>query len=333
MINELYQNDLESILSCDLPWNNLSGKNILVTGGTGLIGSCIIDVLMKLNDVNVFCMGRSLEKAKNRFKDYFDNPRFNFICHDITNKLDLDIDFDYIIHAASGAHPAEFNNRPVETMTGNFIGTFNLLKYGKIHNMKRFIYISSGEVYGAASSEVDSFSEGYSGYVDCTKVRACYPSSKRASETLLESFISEYDIDGVIARPCHVFGPTMTSEDSRVVAEFIRYAVNGTDIILRSRGNQMRSYLYVVDAVLAIFYVLFKGLNKEAYNICGKDRVSIRELAEIIADISNGKVVAENDIDVRERAILNCDKLYNLGFRENNSLRGGLEKTIMILKN
>lgn len=332
MINELYQNDLESILSCDLPWNNLSGKNILVTGGTGLIGSCIIDVLMKLNDVNVFCMGRSLDKAKNRFGDYFSSPRFNFICHDITQKIDSDIDFDYIIHAASGAHPAEFNNRPVETMTGNFIGTFNLLQYGKIHNMKRFVYISSGEIYGIASSGIDSFDEEYSGYVDTTKVRACYPCSKRASETLLESFISEYGVDGVIARPCHVFGPTMTSEDSRVVAEFIRYAVNSKDIILKSKGNQMRSYLYVVDAVLAIFNVLFKGLNKEAYNISGKDRVSIRELAEIIADISNRKVIVENDVDIRERAVLNCDKLYNLGFRENNSLRDGLEKTISILK-
>jgi len=333
MNDELYQRDLEYVLSRDLPWCKLSEKNILITGGTGLIGSCIVDLLMKLNDVNVFCMGRNFEKAQNRFKNYFDNPRFNFICHDITNKIDLNIDFDYIIHAASGAHPMEFNNRPVETMTGNFIGTFNLLQYGKIHNMKRFIYISSGEVYGSASSEIDGFNEEYSGYVDCTKVRACYPCSKRASETLLESFISEYGVDGVIARPCHVFGPTMTDEDSRVVAEFIRYAINSADIILKSRGNQIRSYLYVTDAVLAIFYVLFYGLNKEAYNISGKDRISIRDLADIVADISNGKVVVESDVDIRERAILSCDKLYNLGFRENNSLRDGLEKTISILKN
>lgn len=332
VMSELYLENLNEVIQCDLPWEKLKYANVLVTGATGLIGSCIVDVLMQLGNVNVFAMGRSNEKCKKRFYNYLTNSNFKFICHDVSKRLDMNIDFDYIIHAASGSHPTEFNNRPVETMTGNFLGTYNLLEYAKEHKIKRFIYISSGEVYGEARDDVDSVKEDYSGYVNPIKVRSCYPSAKRASETLLISYFSEYGLDSVIARPCHVYGPTMTAEDSRVVAEFIRNAVNGEDIVLRSGGRQIRSYIYVTDAVSAIFYILFLGESSEAYNISNDSVVSIRELAEIISKVSNSNIIYGNDGADVNKVVLNSNRLASLGWKSEVRLEEGIIRTIEILK-
>lgn len=333
MMDSLYVEDLDDVLSENLPWEKLKGKKVLVTGATGLIGSCIVDVLMRLNYVKVFAMGRNLEKGKNRFSHYFCLDNFEFICHDVSNKLELALDFDYIIHAASGAHPFEFNNNPVETMIGNFLGTYNLLEYARQHKIERFVYVSSAEVYGEAIDEVSSFNEEYSGYVNPVSVRSCYPSAKRATETLLVSYAKEYNLAGVIVRPCHIYGPTMTKDDSRVVAEFIRAAVNGDNIELKSSGKQFRGYTYVTDVVSALFYIMFFGNNSEAYNISGEDIVSIKELAEIISGISGRELIFSGDnIGKNIRTVLNNEKISKLGWRSKIRLDDGIKRTIDILK-
>ena len=137
------------------------------------------------------------------------------------------------------------------------------MEYGLRHEMRRMVYVSSGEIYGEGDGS--EFTEKSSGYVDCASVRACYPSSKRAAETLCVAYGEEYDADVVIARLSHTYGPGFTESDNRVYAQFIRNVLQGEDIVLKSKGEAYRSWLYVVDAAHAILRLLLDGEKGNAY--------------------------------------------------------------------
>ena len=219
----------------------LSKKNILITGATGLIGTAIVKSLMRNAsiDYDIYAIGRNRERARKRFQTYKDNKHFHFIQHDVTEELKSKTNFHYIIHAASNASPSFFSKYPVDIMRSNIDGTLNLLDYGRKHNMERFLYVSSGEIYGEGDGRV--FTEDYLGYVNTNSARSCYPMAKRAAETLCAAYASQYGIEYVIARPSHTYGADFTDEDNRVFAQFIRNVLNDEDIIMKSSGTQYRS--------------------------------------------------------------------------------------------
>lgn len=200
--------------------------------------------------------------------------------------------------------------------------------------MKRFLFVSSGEVYGESDGRI--FTEDYSGYVDCMSPRSCYPSSKRAAETLCVSYMSEYGAGVVIARPCHTYGPDFSENDNRVYAQFIRNALRGEDIVMKSTGSQFRSWSYVVDCASAILYILLKGKNGEAYNIADEaSNISIRELAEITASMVGRKVVMEVPDETERKgynpvskSVYSVEKLKTLGWQPVTSIKDGIRKTI-----
>lgn len=336
-IGKIYEEDLRLIFVNDLPWGVLSGQKVLVTGATGLIGGCLVDALM-LNpqkDYDVYASGRDESRARRRFGDYFDDLKFHFLVYDVLNPLDSNLTFDYIIHAASYADPKSFVEKPVEIIKSNIDGVIHLMEYGIAHEMKRFLYVSSGEIYGEGNDGV--LSEEYSGYVDCLKPRSCYPSSKRAAETLCISYIEEYGADAVIARPCHVYGPHFTDSDNRVYAQFIRNVLGGNDIVMKSNGKQLRSWCYVIDCVSALLYILLKGEKGHAYNIADKNScVTIRELAEMIAKIGGKRVnmviPADSEskgYNVVTNSVFSTTKLESLGWSVCGSMEEKLRKTIL----
>lgn len=332
----MYQEDVNNIFSQDLPWEKFNGKSIFVTGATGLIGGCLVDVLMRnpKRDYQVYASGRNEESAHYRFKSFISDKDFHFVKYDVTKPLECDQSFDYIVHAASGAAPAEFAKRPVEVMMSNILGVRNLLEYGLSHGMRRFLYVSSGEVYGEGDGRV--FTEDYSGYVDSMEPRSCYPSSKRAAETLCASYKAEYGADVVIARPCHVYGPHFTEQDNRVYAQFIRNVLRGEDIVMKSTGEQFRSWCYVVDCVSALLHILLKGECGQAYNIAdANSNISIRELAETIAEIGGRKVVIDvPDADEKRgynpvtKSVFLTKKIKELGWNITGSMYDKLLSTI-----
>jgi len=331
-----YKADILKIFEQDLPWEKLSGCNILVTGATGLIGGCLVETLMMnpKRDYQVYASGRKEERAKVRFMDYAKDAVFHFVKYDVQKPLECDVRFDFIIHAASNGSPNFFAQKPVEVMKSNLYGVVNLMDYGLSHCMKRMLYVSSGEVYGEGDGRV--FTEDYSGYVDCARPRSCYPSSKRAAETLCASYAAEYGADVVMARPCHTYGPHFTEQDNRVYAQFIRNVLRGEDIVMKSTGEQFRSWCYVVDCVSALLYILLKGVCGEAYNVADADsNISIRELAEIIAKTGGKKVVIDvPDADEKKgfnpvsKSVFSTEKLQSLGWKANCCIRDGLNHTI-----
>ena len=324
----------------DLPWEKLSKCNLLVTGATGLIGSCLVEVLMTNpnKDYQVYALGRNEKRAESRFRQFLDDPSFHFLQGDVTQPLASDVPFHFVIHAASNGSPNFFVNHPVEVMKSNLFGVTNLIEYGLGHGMKRFLYVSTGEVYGV--NEAAIMNESSYGYVDILNTRSCYPSSKRAAETMAMCYAGEYGADVVVARPCHTYGPHFTESDNRVYAQFIRNVLKGEDIVMKSEGTQYRSWCYVEDCVSALLYILLNGKNGEAYNIADKNSVvTIRELAETIAQIAGRKVVMQVPSDIEKkgitpikRAVFDTAKLEALGWTINGTMEEKLKKTIDICK-
>ena len=342
--NVIYRGDLQYVLDC-IQLEQLRGCNILVAGATGLIGSFLVDVLMLSNEllhynINVFAMSRKKESLEKRFKSHLKSPFFHPIQHDVKFPLTCHYRFDYIINAASNAYPLAFSTDPVGTIMGNILGVYNLLEYARQKGIKRFLFISSGEVYGQGNENVSAFDESYSGYVDNTNPRSCYPNAKRAAETLCVAYTKQYGIDTVIARPCHIYGPTATKNDNRASAQFINNVLSGNDIVMKSQGLQLRSYCYVADCVSGILTILLKGETGQAYNIANANsNVTIREMAEIIASISGKKVVFEIPSEIEKagynpvmQSVLNAGKLEKLGWKANYDIKTGLKRTIDILK-
>ena len=331
-----YKDDLIYVATLDLPWSKLCDCNILVTGATGLIGGCLVEVLMSRQDkdYHVYASGRNEERAKKRFADFASDPSFHFVKYDVLEPFESDVTFDYIIHAASNASPNFFATKPVEVIKSNIQGLSNLMEYGLNHGMKRMLYVSSGEVYGEGDGRV--FTEDYSGYVNCTSPRSCYPSSKRATETLCVSYAQEYGADVVIARPSHTYGPYFTEADNRVYAQFIRNVLRGEDIVMKSTGSQFRSWCYVVDCAAAILYILLKGENGQAYNIAdASSNISIKELAEMIAEIGGRKVVMDLPTDTEKagynvvtKSVFSTEKLEGLGWMAIDSMYNNMLKTL-----
>lgn len=329
---------VEQIPSIEMLFN----KRLLITGATGLICSTVVDICDFLNrekkaNIKIILAGRSEERIKKRFPCLFS---FQYEEFDATKprNFDFDFDVDYIIHGASNANPSAYVNEPVETLLGNIIGVNSLLEFAK-NNKARLLYLSSSEVYGR-KVENSSYCENDYGFVDILNPRACYPMGKRAAETLCIGYKEEFGVDVVIARPGHIYGPSITNYDVRASAQFTRNALDGKNIVMKSSGSQLRSYCYTLDCASAILTILINGASGEAYNISNKDSVvTIRELAEKIAEVAGTELVFENPSDVEikgynlmSNSSLNAEKLEELGWTGLFNLESGIKNTIDTLK-
>ena len=198
---------------------------------------------------------------------------------------------------------------------------------------------SSFEVYGSIDG-VSLYNENMSGIIDQTILRNGYPESKRCCELLLRSYVDEYNINAVIARLPSVYGPRMLKNDSKAHAQFIRNALNKENIVLKSKGEQTRTYCYVVDVVSAIFMVLEKGKKGEIYNVSYENSIaSIADVAKTCAEIAGTKVVFEcpDEIEAKgfsnsQDCILDNKKLKAIGWEGKYSLYDGLKETIETLR-
>ena len=345
--NEIYQNTLRMAAKSDLPWEKLIGKKVFISGATGLFGLFLTDLLMYKNkedalNCHVTAVSRNEEKARKRFDPaYFESDCFTYMAHDISVPLDMVDGHDYVIHMASTTHPVAYAKRPIDTVTSNVFGTKNLLDYCVAHEGCRFVLLSSVEVYGENRGDVELFDEKYCGYIDSNTLRSGYPESKRLCETLCQAYISEKGVDAVIPRLPRSFGPTLDPEDSKALSQFIKKAVNGEDIVLKSEGNQHYSYLYAPDAVLGILRVMLLGECGQVYNLADEScDMTLKQLAGICAAQCGREVVFDLP-DATERAgystatkarLDGTKARKELGFKPLYSIEDGLRDTISIMR-
>lgn len=343
--NSLYQSDLIQASLLDIPWEELSGKKILISGATGMIASTMIDILMKRNrdysqNIQIVAISRNGQKAEERFGTYWKDSNFTWISHDVNNPLPELGHMDYILHAASNTHPRAYASDPIGTINANVQGTYQLLEYASNHDCRRFFFFSSVEIYGENRGDADKFSEEYLGYIDCNTLRAGYSESKRLGETLCNAFALQKEQDFIIGRFSRVYGPTMSIDDSKAVAQFIKKAAAGEDIILKSEGNQLYSYTYAVDAASATLYLLLRGENGSAVNVVDTvSDITLKKLASLLAEEAGTKVVFELPDETERagystatRAVLDGRKIEQLGWKAHTPIREGLSKTLQILK-
>ena len=288
--NGILQSDINILLGCDcIPWEKLAGRNILVTGATGLIGSQVVLALLNANaeknlGLKVYAMVRNAEKADGIFK-YADKSSLRYVVQDINDEVKLDDGIDYIIHGASVTSSKDFVDYPVETIKTAIVGTENILEFAKTKNILGMVYLSSLEIYGVVDFSIPKVYEDMSGVIDCMSVRSSYSEGKRMVECLCASYASEYKVPVKVARLCQTFGPGVSYSDNRVFAQFARSIIEGKDIVLKTDGSTERNYCYTRDAVAAILTVLLSGKTGEAYNVANKDTlISIRDMAQMLID-------------------------------------------------
>lgn len=340
-MHPLYLEDLKNATAI-LEVEELYNKSFLITGSTGLIGSFLIDTLMYLNkrggNISIFAVGRSKERAKERLGEYFNDSNFIFIEQDVRNPLPSNLDIDYIVPLASNTHPLAYSQYPVETVEINVKGASNALMLAK-EKKSTVLYPSSVEIYGNARNN-DVFDEGYTGLLNLSNARSCYPESKRLCEALCQSYYTEYGVKVKIVRLCRVFGPTMLDNDTKASSQFIMKALNYEDVVLKSLGNQYYSYLYIADAIAAMLTVLLHGEYGLAYNLANENcNVSLKEFASTCAKISNRKVVFDIPVEVERKgysiatkAILDNARICDLGWRPYYDFNNSIERTLLLLR-
>ena len=344
-IAEYYDELEQTEKNSGIIWDELEGKRLLVTGASGMIGSYIIDLLMCHNRhsnklIEIYALSRSRKRIDYRFKHTEYVETLNIVEHDICKPLNIEVDVDYIIHAASNTHPLQYSTDPIGTIMTNIEGTKNVLEFARKCDAKRVVFTSSVEVYGENRGNTEYFDEKYFGYIDCNTLRAGYPEGKRAGEALCQGFRNQYGMDIVIPRLSRTYGPTMSKGDSKAIAQFINKGIVGEDIVLKSEGNQLYSYSYAADAVTGILYVMLKGNDGEAYNIAdeGSD-ITLKEMASLIAESVGTKVIFDLPDEVERagystatKALLDNKKIKTLGWSAGYDIKRGMERTLKILK-
>ncbi len=345
----LCQESLERLYESVPGWEDLNGKTLLLTGASGMIGSFLTDALMLRNQslppaarTRILAVGRGEAAARRRFWTWWDEESFRFLPHDAAQPFpDLPWEPDLLIHAASTTHPADYAARPIETVLTNLLGTRNLLDLAVRKPGCRLLLLSSVEIYGENRGDTDRFAEDYCGYLDCNALRAGYPEGKRASEALCQAYIAERGADAVILRLPRCYGPTMRMEDTKASSQFLKKALRGEDIVLKSEGRQFYSYAYVCDAVQGLLRVLLAGETGEAYNLGDPaSDITLRELAELCASLAGRQVRYELPDEAERRgystatkALLDGTKLKErLGWRPRYTIREGIGETVEILR-
>ena len=349
MMQEIMQNEyvkkdnMDRNLYAFIPWERLYGKSILVTGATGLIGSALVKTLLWLNEdkhlhLHILALIRSFEKAKTIFGEHCDPNIIKFVGEGVEQLPDIEEDIDYIIHGANPTSSRYFVEHPVEMLHTVIYGTDNLLRLAKEKEVESFVFLSTMETYGTPEKGI-RITEKNCGQFDSTTIRNCYPLGKQCCENLCCSYFSEYHVPVKIARLTQTFGPGVTYDDGRVFAQFARCAIEHRNIVLKTKGETERSYLYTEDAVSAILTILLKGENGQAYTAANEETYcSIYEMASMVAGKYGVKVeVREQDIASQgymDTLYMDLDttKLRKLGWRPQVGIEEMYDRMIWSMK-
>lgn len=333
--NERYRNMLDRALEA-MPLAPLDGKCVLITGATGLIASALADLFIHHNrhggSIRVLAAGRSGARVAQRFGDGAE-----FVPYDAAAPFTCGVRADYVVHAAGVASPEKYVSAPAETLAVSYEGTKNMLSWARECGSE-MLYVSSSEVYGS-KPRAGLIAEGDYGAIDPTAVRSSYPAGKLVGEALCTAWRAQYGARVKIARPGHIYGPTAHEGDRRVSSEFPYLASRGEPLVMKSTGQQQRSYCHCLDCATALAAILLRGEDGAAYNISNPEAViTIRQMAEIVARAGGVELrfslpegVEKAAFNPMVQSSLDAARLLGLGWQPLFGAEEGFSQTVAIL--
>ena len=257
---------------------------ILITGGTGFIGSNLCIYLINKGHT-VFCVDNNFTGNLYNISSIKNHENFSYIYHDVLNPLTLDIDIDQIYHLACPASPPKYQADPIYTSKVCYIGTLNMLEFARKKNA-RILLTSTSEVYGEPLCSPQT--EEYRGNVNTLGIRSCYDEGKRIAETLMMDFHRKYNVDTRIARIFNTYGPQMDKTDGRVISNFINQSLRHENITIYGDGSQTRSFCYITDQING----LVKLMNSDCIspiNIGNPNELTVKQVAEKIIELNQSR--------------------------------------------
>lgn len=302
-------------------------RKVLVTGGAGFVGSHLIDRLIERGD-EVLCVDNLFTGSKSNLDHLVGHPRFEFMRHDVT--LPLFVEVDEIYNLACPASPIHYQHDPVQTLKTSVQGAINMLGLAKRLKCKIF-QASTSEVYGDPSEHPQT--EAYWGNVNPIGLRSCYDEGKRCAETLFFDYNRQVGVPIKVARIFNTYGPRMHIADGRVVSNFIVQALSGTDISIYGDGNQTRSFCFVDDLIDAILIFMATDENVTGpLNIGNPVEFTIGELAEkVIGKTGSRSKIVQLPLpsdDPRQRRPDISKARATLNWEPKVALDEGLDRTI-----
>jgi UDP-glucuronate decarboxylase len=311
-----------------------SRKRVLVTGGAGFLGSHLIDRLLDRGD-EVICADNLFTGAKRNIEHVLNHPRFEFLRHDVTFPLYLEV--DQIFNLACPASPVHYQHDPVQTTKTSVHGAINMLGLAKRVGARIF-QASTSEVYGDPS--VHPQPEAYWGNVNPIGIRSCYDEGKRCAETLFFDYYRQCNVDIRVVRIFNTYGPRMHPNDGRVVSNFIVQALKGQDITIYGDGRQTRSFCYVDDLIEGFIRFMDRS-ETESNGLCfpgpinlgNPNEFTIKQLAETVIELtgSSSRLIYQSlpaDDPLQRQPDITLAKKYLSNWSPRIQLREGLSKTI-----
>ena len=259
--------------------------NIVLTGGSGFIGSHLSKELLKNGENKLIVIDNLLTGNLDNIQDLLDHENATFIQHDVQDHIEINEKVDYVFHLASAASPVAYTENPVNTLKAGSLGTINTLGLARKHGAEYFL-ASTSEVYG--DPLITPQNEEYWGNVNPNGERSMYDEAKRFAEAATATYARSYDIKTKIIRIFNTYGPNMQLNDGRVVTNLIVQALNDEDLTIYGDGSQTRSFSYVSDTVAGII-AMMESNHYEVFNIGNPYEMTVKELAEIILKLTNSK--------------------------------------------
>lgn len=325
-----------------------SGKTVLITGATGLIGSHIVDTLMQLGDVNVIALSRSRGKLEKGFAEYIGKPTFRYIAQDVVEPLRMNgLMVDYIFHAAGPISGNEIKTAPVGVIMPNLIGVINLLDFLRLQKANtgkagKMIVFSSATVYSNYSDEDRRVSESDTNAAEpLDAYTAPYSESKRMVEVIARAYQRQYGLDVIIARFGYVYGYTHFPPNTAFYS-FINKVLAGENIIMQTPSQQLprRDNIYIDDVISGLVMAGLRGESGQAYNISSNTELgnfaAIDEIANIMIETVNNQYGEKEKLQPlvvsqgqrKAGLILDNTKLKALDWQPKVGIREGIKRTI-----
>jgi len=309
----------------------MNRKTVLITGGTGFIGSHLSERLIA-EGFKVLCMDNFITSSAENIGGLRGDKNFEFIKHDVSRFINLSGRLDYVLHFASLASPEDYLRYPIQTLKVGSLGTHNALGLAKSKKAK-FILASTSEVYG--DPLVHPQPESYWGHVNCVGVRGCYDESKRFAEAMAMAYHRIHKVDTRIVRIFNTYGPRMRMRDGRVVTNFIYQALASKPITVYGRGTQTRSFCYIDDLIEGLFR-LMQSRHSAPVNLGNPAEFSIMQLARLVVKLTGTKSrivyrqLPQDDPKQRQPDITRAKRL--LKWKPRVPLEKGLGLTIQWLR-